>query len=1198
MNAHEEEVQEPVPDELLIDAEQEVLILDPEGILENQENENTALHTENFMPITETEVVEFDCLDEDILNLLGKDSTKSGKVEAKFHPSLEKRWWFWLESGLPKEEKLELLKKYERPILFEAPKLNKEITSLIGETGIKRDNYFCDQQNSLGSALVSLGTTITSLLNSEDQLNKIELLERLGDTGKLMSNLQFELTKVRKSFITPGLSKSMRSLFSDRKSGTWLFGPNLREDIKDAKSMEKLAQEMKGPVCEKIQLQSNGLEEQELHPTTLLCKNGKIPIEVSQRESSSEKGPIQENLKEVSTRAGRLKRFYESWKTITLDKFVLDCIRGYKILFNCKPSGFENRMEPKRSDQDSREIGLAIEALIKKGAVVQCKFQAGQFLSSYFVIPKANGGRRFILNLKKLNSFISTSHFKMEDIRTAIRLIRKNFYMGLLDLEDAYFLVPVHKNCRKYLRFKFKNITYEFTCLPFGLCTAPFVFTKLMKPVVARLRAQGLLSVVYLDDLLCIGQDEISCKENIHKTVILLESLGFIINFQKSKLFPSRECQFLGFIMNSIEMTLQLPEKKKDVIKNTVRSLSRKEVCSIRDLSHVIGLLVAASQAIRYAWTYIRGLENLKYVELARNGRNYDATMTLSTQSRRDLLWFEMNIDSVKNTIVRDCIDCEIYTDASTSGWGALYGDKRIHGFWSVEDLKNHINFLELLAVYKALKTFSPLLKKKNILLRVDNTTAIAYINKAGGVKFEHLNKLAREIWQWAEENDAWLLASYIPSKENKSADELSRISNMDVEWELASYYFDLIIQRFGEPEIDLFASQLNKKCVKYFTWQQEPGAFTIDAFTMSWKDMYLYAFPPFSMVLRTLMKIIEEKAEGIICHSSVSPEPITNCSQGIRLAFLKENIEESTVNILLASLADGTKKRYEANFIKWKHFCDKTNTNPFQPSLEIVLKFFTEKFKNGASYGMLNMYRAMISFISRGALTNNNIISRFMKGVCRLRPQKPKYEYVWDVSLVLEVLEKWFPLKDLMLQKLSEKTLMLLALATGHRVQTLGAIKVRDIKIGIKEVTIHVTGFLKTSGPGRSQPLIVLPFLTDKPELYVAGTLVHYLSLTNSLREGIDSLFITHKKPFRGASTQTLSRWLKTTLTACGVDTSVFKAHSVRHASTSKAFSKGVDIELIRKSAGWTKRYQAFQKFYNRPIQTVDNSFVASILT
>ncbi|XP_066589310.1 uncharacterized protein [Prorops nasuta] len=408
--------------------------------------------------------------------------------------------------------------------------------------------------------------------------------------------------------------------------------------------------------------------------------------------------------------------------------------------------------------------------------------------------------------------------------------------------------------------------------------------------------------------------------------------------------------------------------------------------------------------------------------------------MTLSIQSRRDLFWFETNIDSVKNTIVRDCIDCEIYTDASTSGWGALYGDKRIHGFWSVEDLKNHINFLELLAVYKALKTFSPLLKKKNILLRVDNTTAIAYINKAGGVKFEHLNKLAREIWQWAEENDAWLLASYIPSKENKSADELSRISNMDVEWELASYYFDLIIQRFGEPEIDLFASQLNKKCVKYCTWQQEPGAFTIDAFTMSWKDMYLYAFPPFSMVLRTLMKIIEEKAEGIICHSYVSPEPITNCSQGIRLAFLKENIEESTVNILLASLADGTKKRYEANFIKWKHFCDKINTNPFQPSSEIVLKFFTEKFKNGASYGMLNMYRAMISFISGGALTNNNIISRLMKGVYRLRPQKPKYEYVWDVSLVLEVLEKWFPLKDLMLQELSEKTLVLLALATGHR--------------------------------------------------------------------------------------------------------------------------------------------------------------------
>lgn len=97
---------------------------------------------------------------------------------------------------------------------------------------------------------------------------------------------------------------------------------------------------------------------------------------------------------------------------------------------------------------------------------------------------KANGNKRFILNLKYLNAFVETPHFKMEDFRTASRLIRKDDFLCTIDLKDAYFLIPVHLSHGNFFRFIYKDVLYEFTCVPFGLASAPYTFTKLLKPVI------------------------------------------------------------------------------------------------------------------------------------------------------------------------------------------------------------------------------------------------------------------------------------------------------------------------------------------------------------------------------------------------------------------------------------------------------------------------------------------------------------------------------------------------------------------------------------------------------------------------------------------------------------------------------------------------------------------------------------------
>lgn len=230
----------------------------------------------------------------------------------------------------------------------------------------------------------------------------------------------------------------------------------------------------------------------------------------------------------------------EEWKKLTSDSRILEWIEGYKIPF-CK-SVFQKSppMEPVWSQEDKSLINDHVKKLVAKGVIGKCQPRRDHFVSSIFLVPKPDGSSRLILNLKKLNDFIESEHFKMEDYKIACKLISRNCFMGKLDLKDAYYMISVNEEHRKYLRFSFDNCLYEFNCLPFGLNTAPYVFTKIMKPVIGFLRNLGFLSVIYLDDLLLLENSYSQCLENINKSVEMLEKLGFILNEEKAVKFHHR----------------------------------------------------------------------------------------------------------------------------------------------------------------------------------------------------------------------------------------------------------------------------------------------------------------------------------------------------------------------------------------------------------------------------------------------------------------------------------------------------------------------------------------------------------------------------------------------------------------------------------------------------------------------------------
>jgi hypothetical protein len=542
----------------------------------------------------------------------------------------------------------------------------------------------------------------------------------------------------------------------------------------------------------------------------------------------------------------------------------LEWVEGYKITFSHPVVQVKEPVEPGYSDKDRAHFDEAINNLLSIGAISECVPCEGQFVSSIFLTPKPNGKMRLILNLKNLNKFIDTTHFKLEDLRTAVKLVTPDCYLAIIDLKDAYFSIKVHEHSRKYLRFYYSGKLYEYNALAFGLNTSPYIFTKITKPVVKLLRSAGFLSTVYLDDWLLLGKSKHACLENIKVTKALLTSLGFIVNKEKSVLTPAKSCKFLGIVIDTQCFNLSLPSQKRTHIQSELKQFMKLKRCKIRKLAQIAGLLVSACPAIEYGWLYTKEIERCKFLALQEND-NYDRFVTISDTIKPDLTWWMLALDKSVHPI-RDDVYCkEIFSDASTKGWGISCGSDTASGLWSISERQYHINFLELLAAFVGLKIFAKDLSHCQILLRIDNTTAISYVNRMGGIQYPHLTQIAKDIWQWCEHRNIFIYASYIRSIDNTIADAESRKNHPDIEWELSGHCFLQLVKTFGQPEIDLFASRINHKCQKYISWHRDPDAFAINSFTVTWAGQYFYAFPPVSMILKTLRKIISDEARGIL---------------------------------------------------------------------------------------------------------------------------------------------------------------------------------------------------------------------------------------------------------------------------------------------------------------------------------------------
>ena len=264
--------------------------------------------------------------------------------------------------------------------------------------------------------------------------------------------------------------------------------------------------------------------------------------------------------------AGRLKLFKRNWENICIDRWVLHAIQGYQIEWlnrphhrhslHCPRFSQEERVSGERNKTNAREAGN----FSGRTPLGDAGFPIKHFSSA------EDGGHRPIINLKKLNEFIPHSHFKMEGIHMLKDLLRRGDFLAKIDLKDTYFAVPISTQDRKYLRFRWGKKTFQFNCLPYGLSCAPWVFTKITKAAVSVLREMSIRLIIYIDDILVMAESETLLRDHVAGIIYLLENLGFVINFPKSLLEPTKVIDFLGFLLDSSRMELKLPgDKTKDL---------------------------------------------------------------------------------------------------------------------------------------------------------------------------------------------------------------------------------------------------------------------------------------------------------------------------------------------------------------------------------------------------------------------------------------------------------------------------------------------------------------------------------------------------------------------------------------------------------------------------------------------------------
>ena len=295
-----------------------------------------------------------------------------------------------------------------------------------------------------------------------------------------------------------------------------------------------------------------------------------------------------------------------------------------------------------------------------------------------------------------------------------------------LDLMDAYLHVPIHVTSRKYLRFCLKGRVFQFRALPFGLATSPFVFTRLMVAIATHLRVRAIILFPYLDDLLVRNQ----CRRELIKdkefTLILITSLGLIINQEKSELIPSQNFIFIGMEFVTQDNTVRVPWDRVQDILYLVSWFQKQVAVTARMFLSLLGKLSASAQFVVLGRLHLRPLQMALFAQWKPHVLPLEHKIFVTEQIKHHLGWWLDRDRFIRGVVLKQSPPMHtVFTDASCSGWGAHLEPEGLmcHGVWQQDQSQLHINILEMKVILLALKEFQHILSNSSVMIATDSSS-------------------------------------------------------------------------------------------------------------------------------------------------------------------------------------------------------------------------------------------------------------------------------------------------------------------------------------------------------------------------------------------------------------------------------------------------------------------------------------------
>ena len=563
---------------------------------------------------------------------------------------------------------------------------------------------------------------------------------------------------------------------------------------------------------------------------------------------------------------GSLRRNAGAWVELGASEYILDTVKnGYKIPFyeTPEPAKFRNN----KSALNEREfVNKAISDLIEIGGAIEVKVPPT--VVNPLTVASKNSKKRLVLDLRYVNAHVWKEHGKFEDFKIFRSYIEKGDYMFSFDLKSGYHHIDIFEEHWEYLGFSWVGEDgvrrfYVFVVLPFGLCTAGYIFTKVCRVLVKFWRKQGIRIVLYIDDGIGASDSLMGCTRSSRVVRVTLARAGFVANSEKSLWEPAQILEWLGLEINTQEFKIKVRVKRVEKLLGSITKLKSAGRVTARQLSSIAGQIISTDLVLGP----VTGLFTREMYAFIKGSPAWDRKAGIPEAVADEFEFWSNNIAELNERYLHEAsapISAKVNSDASSVAAGAVLiseGERlEAHKNFSATESNKSSTWRELETVRFAMEAFKEKLSGRVVCWETDNQGVVS-ICKKGSPKAE-LQNMARQIYFACRKEGIALDVYWVPREENVVADELSKHTDYD-DWTTSDEFFQELNADWGPYTIDRFASSKNNKIRRYNSRFWNPGCEAVDALTQDWSGENNWLVPPVFLISRVIRHARDCKARG-----------------------------------------------------------------------------------------------------------------------------------------------------------------------------------------------------------------------------------------------------------------------------------------------------------------------------------------------